>query len=218
MPHNPMNSPSFRCLVTAGPTREYIDPVRFISNPSSGKMGYALAQAAAERGWEVDLVSGPVTLPAPEGMTLHKIGSGNEMFEKCRQLFPVCNLFIMCAAVMDMRPKKVFDQKQKKDQIGWNIEFEPVVDILKTLSHQKTDQIVVGFAAETENLKVYAQQKLQDKKLDWIVANDVSAPDSGFESDSNRVEVFAKNGESYKYGPESKIEIARNILKRLSSE
>ena len=213
-----MNHPSLRCLVTAGPTREFIDPVRFISNPSSGKMGYALAQAAVEHGWEVDLVSGPVALQAPKGVTLHKVVSGDEMYEACNRLFPECDLFIMCAAVVDMRPRKIFDQKQKKDRIEWNVEFEPVIDILKTLSALKKDQTVVGFAAETEHVKQHAQRKLTEKKLDWIIANDVSGPNTGFESDSNRVEMFDNSGHSFRYGPDSKIEIARCILNRLSSD
>ena len=212
-----MSSSSLRCLVTAGPTREFIDPVRFISNPSSGKMGFALAQAALEHGWQVDLVSGPVALKAPEGVTLHKIVSGNEMYEKCRELFPSCDLFIMCAAVVDMRPKKIFDQKQKKDRIEWNVEFEPVIDILKTLSAKKTKQTVVGFAAETEQVRRHARRKLEEKRLDWIIANDVSGPDTAFESDSNRVEMYHNSGNSYKYGPDAKIEIARKIIERLSS-
>lgn len=211
-----MNSQPFRCLITAGPTREYIDPVRFLSNPSSGKMGYALAKASIEKGWQVDLVSGPVHIQAPVGVSLHHVVSGKEMLEACKQLFPQCDMLIMCAAVMDMHPKRTFQQKQKKDRMEWNIEFEPVIDILKNLSSRKTHQTMVGFAAETENIETHALRKLAEKKLDWIVANDVSGTETGFESDLNRVEVFHKKGKSFKYGPESKIKIAKSILSRIT--
>lgn len=201
-----------RCLITAGPTREFIDPVRFISNPSSGKMGYALAQAAVRRGWSVDLVSGPVELQAPEGVRLKRVVSGQEMFEACCSLFDDCDVLIMCAAVMDMRPKHTFAQKQKKEAIEWRIEFEPVVDILKTLAQRKTHQCLIGFAAETQDLEHYARRKLEEKQLDWIVANDVSQEGLGFASDQNRVQLFSRQGESLTLGPASKPSLAVDIL------
>jgi len=175
-------------------------------------MGYALANAALKLGWEVDLVSGPVSIPAPEEVNLCRVVSGNDMYEACKERFPQCDVLIMCAAVMDMRPKKVFHQKQKKESIEWNVEFEPVIDILKTLSRQKTHQLLVGFAAETIDVESYAKKKLQEKNLDWIVANDVSATGEGFESDSNRVIIFSRSGEQLRFGPKSKLEIATDIL------
>ena len=206
-----MTSP-VRCLISAGPTREFLDPVRFLSNPSSGKMGYALATAAHAKGWEVDLVSGPVSLSAPAGVRLHRVITGQEMYEACANLFPTCDILIMCAAVMDMRPKKKFLQKQKKETIEWNVEFEPVVDILKTLSKQKTHQTLVGFAAETNDLETYARKKLKEKNLDWIVANDVSRSDAGFGTDQNSVTIFSKHGDQLAVCSKPKLEIASDIL------
>lgn len=204
--------PTTRCLITAGPTREFIDPVRFLSNPSSGKMGYALAQAAVQRGWTVDLVSGPVALPAPEGVQLHRVVTGQEMYEACSARFDSCDVLIMCAAVMDMRPVRQFREKQKKDAIEWTVAFEPVVDILKTLSALKTHQRLIGFAAETQELETYARRKLEEKKLDWIVANDVSQEGLGFASDQNRVQLFSKTGDTCSLGPASKQALAVHIL------
>lgn len=207
-----MYSP-IRCLISAGPTREFLDPVRFLSNPSSGKMGYALAVAAAERNWRVDLVSGPVSIPKPPSVTVHDVVTGQEMYEACAKLFPRCDLLIMCAAVMDMRPKHKFSTKQKKESLEWNIEFEPVIDILKTLSGEKTHQLLVGFAAETNNLENYAKKKLVEKNLDWIVANDVSQKGTGFEADQNKVILFSKSGQKIDVGPKPKLELANDILK-----
>jgi phosphopantothenoylcysteine decarboxylase/phosphopantothenate--cysteine ligase len=213
-----MQRSKFRCLITAGPTREFIDPVRFISNPSSGKMGYALAQAAIDKGWDVELISGPVALKAPEGVRLTKVVSGEEMYEACKAAFPNCDLWVMCAAVVDMRPKKVFEQKQKKDKIDWNLEFEPVVDILKTLAPTKTRQCVVGFAAETDHVTEYARDKLCMKQLDWIVANDVTQSNAGFESDNNTVRMFSRKGETAQFGPKPKTSIAFDILDTVTKD
>ena len=175
-------------------------------------MGYALATAAAKRGWQVQLVSGPVSLQPPQGVELCRVVSGNDMFEACASRFVTCDVLIMCAAVMDMRPKKVFSDKQKKESIEWTVEFEPVIDILKTLSAQKSHQLLVGFAAETNEVETYARKKLIEKNLDWIVANDVSAAETGFESDENRVILFSRNGTRQAYGPKSKMDIACDIL------
>jgi len=201
-----------RCLITAGPTREFLDPVRFISNPSSGKMGYALAQAAVQRGWEVELVSGPVQLPPPQSVSLEKVTTGEEMLKACMERFPKCDMLIMTAAVTDMRPKTRFPQKQKKHQMRWIVDFEPVVDILLTLSRLRAHQTLVGFAAETERVREYATRKLKEKNLDWIVANDVSLSGSGFESDHNAVQVIDREERTTPLGPESKERIACEIL------
>src|SRR6185295_13817249 len=130
-------NPPLRCLITAGPTREHLDPVRFLSNGSSGKMGYALAAVAAAYGWEVDLVSGPVTLPVPAGVTVHRVVSAAEMFAACEPLFSTCDVFIAVAAVADYRPAEISAQKQKKKSGSVVLQLVPTIDILKTLSARK---------------------------------------------------------------------------------
>jgi phosphopantothenoylcysteine decarboxylase/phosphopantothenate--cysteine ligase len=205
---------SLRCLVTAGPTREFFDPVRFISNPSSGKMGYALAAEAARLGWAVDLVSGPVALADPEGVRVTRVVTGEEMYDACRSLFAQCHLLIMTAAVCDFRPKQRFEQKQKKDACPAMIAFEPVRDILKTLAAGKQPwQRVAGFAAETEHLEIHAQAKLEAKRLDWIVANTVGGPDSAFESDTNRVCLMGRDGSRIRMGPADKRAVAAALMR-----
>jgi len=175
-------------------------------------MGYALAASAVKRNWAVDLVSGPVSIPKPASVKVHDVVTGQEMYEACAKLFPHCDLLIMCAAVMDMRPKHKFPTKQKKETIEWKVEFEPVIDILKTLSGEKTHQLLVGFAAETNNLENYAKKKLVEKNLDWIVANDVSQKGTGFEADQNKVILFSKSGQKIDVGPKPKLELANDIL------
>lgn len=204
-----------RCLITAGPTREFFDPVRYISNPSSGKMGFALAEAAREAGWTVDLVHGPVALKPPSGVTSHAVVTGEEMYTACAPLFESCDVLIMCAAVCDMRPKARAPQKVKKDALSLTVEFEPTRDILKTLSAQRRPgQTLVGFAAETENVEAYARRKLEEKHLDFIVANSV-APGGAFEADNNAVLLIPRAGETMSYGPASKVEVARWIVRSL---
>src|SRR5438552_9027894 len=179
---------ALRCLLTAGPTREHLDPVRFLSNGSSGKMGYALAAAAVMRGWQVDLVSGPVGLAAPVGVTMHRVVSAADMFTACEPLFTECDVFIAVAAVADYRPVEVSAQKQKKKAGAITVELVPTVDILKTLAARKQPgQTIVGFAAETNNVEAYARRKLAEKRLDWIVANDVSQTGIGMNADDNTV-------------------------------
>src|SRR4051812_44552164 len=203
----------FRCLLTAGPTREHLDPVRFLSNGSSGKMGYALAAAAAARGWEVDLVSGPVLLAPPPGMRVHRVVSAAEMFAACEPLFAACDLFIAVAAVADYQAKEVSPQKQKKQSGAVTLELVPTIDILKTLSARKSPrQIVVGFAAETEDVETYARRKLADKRLDWIVANDVSRAELGMNANANAVLLLGANGTRQAFGPAPKAEVAEFIL------
>jgi len=213
MPTDPI-----RCLITAGPTREFFDPVRYMSNPSSGKMGYALAEAARDAGWSVTLVSGPVALPAPEGVELVKVVTGEEMYAAVAERFPECDILIKSAAVCDMRPKAFNRSKVKKDALAMTVEFEPVVDILKTIAVTKTEgQIVVGFAAETENVQEYAEKKLREKNLDWIVANRVGGEGSAFESDQNTVMLIGAHGESLSFGPAPKPEIARELIGQLAN-
>jgi phosphopantothenoylcysteine synthetase/decarboxylase len=206
-----------RCLLTAGPTREYLDPVRFLSNGSSGRMGYALAEAAVARGWEVDLVSGPVSLSAVAGVNVHRVVSAQEMFEACEPLFAVCDLFIAVAAVADFRPKTTKAHKTKKADAKLVLELEPTVDILKTLAAKKAPtQRVVGFAAETRDVEQYARQKLVEKNLDWIVANDVGRAGIGMDSMDNAVLVIGRGGERVAFGPAPKRAVAEFILDQIT--
>lgn len=205
-----------RCLVTAGPTREHLDPVRFLSNPSSGKMGYALAAAAAAAGWRVDLVSGPVALPPPQGLKVRRVISAAEMLKLVQKLFPACDILIMCAAVSDFTPKKVFAHKVKKGKAELSVEFVPTVDILKTVAARKRPgQLAVGFAAETRNVEAYARKKLREKNLDFIVANQVNGTGKGFESDDNSVILIARDGTRTALGPAPKAKLARQLIARL---
>lgn len=206
-----------RCLITAGPTREHLDPVRFLSNGSSGKMGYALAAAAVRRGWQVDLVSGPVALAGPAGVNLHRVVSAAEMFAASAACFAACDLLIAVAAVADYRPKDCVGQKPKKRPGPVTIELVPTVDILRTLAARKRPgQIVVGFAAETHEVERYARQKLLEKNLDWIVANDVSQPGGGMNADANTVLLIGRAGAGTPFGPAPKGEVAAFILRHVA--
>jgi phosphopantothenoylcysteine decarboxylase/phosphopantothenate--cysteine ligase len=205
-----------RCLITAGPTREHLDPVRFLSNGSSGKMGYALAADAVARGWQVDLVSGPVALPRPPGATVHDVVSADDMFRACTPLFGACDVFIAVAAVADYRAQTVAPGKLKKTGGTLCVELVPTVDILKTLAEQKRPgQVVVGFAAETRDIEGYARRKLVEKKLDWIVANDVGLPGLGMNADDNAVVLLGWDGERAAFGPAPKTAVAGFILDRV---
>ncbi|MCO4786795.1 MAG: bifunctional phosphopantothenoylcysteine decarboxylase/phosphopantothenate--cysteine ligase CoaBC [Marinomonas atlantica] len=183
-------------VITAGPTMEAIDPVRYISNHSSGKMGYALAEAAKVRGATVTLVSGPVNLPAPSGVHLVAIKSADEMLAACRAVMTSpADVFIGAAAVADFRMKDVATQKMKKtgdrDEMQLTLVKNP--DVIATLSQEKAARCLVGFAAETQDVISYAKSKLERKGLDLIIANDVSRTDIGFNSDSNQVTVLSKD-------------------------
>lgn len=206
---------SLRCLITAGPTREFFDPVRFITNPSSGKMGFALAEAALASGCTVDLVSGPVSLPEPDGAILYPVVTGAEMLDQVDALFDPSDILIKTAAVCDFRPKNYSPDKEKKTAAGLTVEFEPVADILKTVAaRKKTHQTVVGFAAETRDIENYARQKMAEKNLDLIVANRVGrGPGSNaFESDHNSVLLLGRDGLRKSFGPAPKSEIATVLI------
>ena len=204
---------SLRCLITAGPTREFFDPVRFISNPSTGKMGFALAAAAKEAGWSVDLVAGPVSLPEPAGVMVYPVVTAAEMHRQADALFGPCDVLIMTAAVSDWRPKTTEPQKLKKDGQGMTVELEPVPDIVSALAEERrTDQFLVGFAAETENVEAHALDKLERKGLDLIAANSVAGRDSAFGSDENKLIVLGRNGFREVLGPASKAVIARQLI------
>lgn len=206
------NASSIRCLITAGPTREFIDPVRFLSNPASGKMGYALAEAAVAAGWTVDLVAGPVALQEPDGVILYPVVSAEEMFHHVDALFDACDVLIMTAAVSDFRPVKRHAEKEKKVDASLQVEFEPTIDILKTMTERKAHQTVVGFAAETNNVDAYARKKLEEKRCDWIVANKVGEAGAGFAAETNEVTLIAADGSSLKIGPTTKKIIAKQLI------
>jgi phosphopantothenoylcysteine decarboxylase/phosphopantothenate--cysteine ligase len=208
-----------RCLITAGPTREHLDPVRFLSNGSSGRMGYALAGAALSRGWQVDLVSGPVALPPPLGAVTHGVVSAAEMLAACEPLFAGCDVFIAVAAVADFRPKVAVREKLKKSAAGGGmaIELVPTVDVLKTLAGRKRPgQIVIGFAAETHDVEASAQRKLAEKNLDLIVANDVSRPGIGMEAEDNAIVLLSRAGGRWAFGPAPKRAVAEFILEKVA--
>ena len=174
-----------KVLVTAGSTREALDPVRFIGNRSTGKMGYALAQAAAQRGHEIVLISGPTFLEAPASARVVNVESAEQMLEAARCNIEWCDALIMAAAVCDWRPACFSEHKLKKRNMPASLALEPTPDILKSLRSQKEQRVYIGFAAETKDLLDEARRKLEEKALDMIVANDVSRPDSGFETDTN---------------------------------
>ena len=200
-----------KVLVTAGPTREAIDPVRFISNPSSGKMGYAIAKAAKRRGAEVVLVSGPSYLSPPRGITFVKTITAEEMAEATMRHYPQSTIVIMAAAVSDYRPKISHRRKVKKEETRLNIELERTQDILKELGNRKRGQFLVGFALETEDMLTNARKKLKEKKLDLIVANDPSS----FDGETTRVTVVEKDDMVEELPPLSKNEVAERILDKV---
>ena len=209
-----------RVVVTAGGTREAIDPVRFISNHSSGKMGYAVAEVAHDRGAQVTLIS-TVKQPAPHGVKLISLDTALEMQEAVLAACQEADILIMAAAVADFRPKIEAKQKIKKkgDTAGLTIEMVRNPDILAEVAKQKSagygPRVTVGFAAETENLLSNAQEKLARKKLDFIVANDVTAPDAGFATDTNRVTILAVDGTTTELPLMQKVAVAEAILDRV---
>ena len=204
-----------RVLVSAGPTQERIDPVRYITNRSSGKMGYAIAEAAQERGACVTLVSGPVSIAPPDGVNVVNITSSADMFEAVTEQFESCDILIMAAAPADFTPPYC-DQKIKKHGDGLTLELSPTKDILASLGANKGKRIVVGFAAETQNIKENAARKLEKKNLDAIAANDVSGCSTGFGVDENRVTLFKRNGESTDSGVMTKTALAHWLLDRIA--
>jgi phosphopantothenoylcysteine decarboxylase/phosphopantothenate--cysteine ligase len=202
-----------RVLVSAGPTQEAIDPVRFISNRSSGKMGYAIAEAARARGAEVILVTGPCALTPPPGVTTVWVNTASEMADALSRHFPSSTVLIMAAAVADFRPKTLAGQKLKKQgKSELVLELEATPDILTMLSARRTSQVVVGFAAETEQVLSHAKDKLRGKGLDLIVANDVTQPGGGFGSDNNEVVILSATGEQRVLGLMPKRRLADEIL------
>lgn len=201
-----------KVVITAGPTREKIDPVRYITNHSSGKMGYAIAEAAVSAGAEVVLISGPVTINAPAGLKLIKVESAEEMYQAAISEFDHADVVIKTAAVSDYRPKVTSAQKMKKQPGDELLELERTKDILFELGQKKKKQILIGFAAETEQVDEYAQGKLKRKNADLIVANNVTAEGAGFGTDTNIVTFFKKDGSSEKLPLMAKKDVAVKIL------
>ncbi|CAH0259088.1 MULTISPECIES: bifunctional phosphopantothenoylcysteine decarboxylase/phosphopantothenate--cysteine ligase CoaBC [Peribacillus] len=203
-------------LITAGPTREAIDPVRYVTNHSSGKMGYALAEKAIGMGAEVTLITGPVNLTPPSKAKVIPVVSAADMYDAVFDQFDSSDVVIMTAAVADYKPKIYHDQKMKK-QPGENVmEFERTKDILMELGENKTHQFLVGFAAETNNVEEYARGKLAKKNADMIVANNVTAPGAGFGTDTNIVTIYNKDGSATELPKMSKADIAKSILAEVS--
>ena len=204
-----------KILITSGRTKENIDPVRYLSNNSSGKMGYSLAQAAADLGAEVTLISGPTDLKVPNGLkNFISVESALEMYEKVDEYFKNTDIFIACAAVADYRAKEYKKEKIKKSDSDFVIELVKNPDILLEMSRKKEKQLLVGFAAETNNIKENALKKLEKKNLDIIVANNASA----MGSDENVIEIIKKDRTSVKISQKSKIELAYDILREIIFE
>jgi phosphopantothenoylcysteine decarboxylase/phosphopantothenate--cysteine ligase len=206
-----------KILISAGPTREHLDPVRFISNPSSGKMGYAVAAACRDLGAEVTLVSGPVSLVAPEGVKVLRVTTAVQMLEACSKAFGACDAFIAAAAVSDFRPAvRAAQKRKKKDGPSETLALVPNPDVLLALSQRKGRKILVGFAAETEKLLQHAEEKYKKKKLDLLVANEVGKPGRGFESDDNAVTLMWPGRPNVPLPLQSKASIAQRLAEEVA--
>jgi len=202
-------------LVTAGPTREPLDPVRYLSNRSSGKMGYAIAEASARRGAKTILVTGPTALAPPAGVDVVQVETAQEMHDAVLAKLEPADVVIKAAAVADYRPVRAAEQKLKKSRGVPQVALEETPDILQAVALRKGRRILVGFAAETEQLRINAERKLRVKRLDLLVANEVGRPDSGFEADSNRVTILDAAGGSEDLPLLPKCEVAERILDRV---
>jgi phosphopantothenoylcysteine decarboxylase/phosphopantothenate--cysteine ligase len=203
-----------RFLITAGPTREPIDPVRYLSNRSSGKMGYAIAEAALAAGHEVILISGPVHLEAPRGAQLVNVSTSDEMFDAVHKHAAGCDVVVMCAAVADYKPAKAAPEKIKKHNAPLLLELVPTRDILASLGKRDRDFLLVGFAAETNDIEKNAEKKLREKHCDVIVANDARL---GMESDENEVTILFSSGERAKISRAPKKNVARELVKNFAN-
>ena len=201
-----------RVLVTAGPTREAIDPVRYLSNRSSGRMGYAIAAVCRARGLEVTLVTGPVCLAPPQGVAVQSVSSAEDMLQAVLRALPTHDALIMVAAVADWRPRQCSPQKLKKDRMSAVLELEPTPDILREVARVKGHRLVIGFAAETEHVIEEARRKLREKQLDGIVANDVSRADRGMDSEDNEVLLLSAAGEALRVPLAAKSRIAERVV------
>ena len=213
---SPQDLAGCKVLVTAGPTHEDFDPVRFLTNRSSGKQGYALARVAWRRGAEVTLVSGPSALAAPYGVNRIMVRSARDMLAAVRERFPETDVLLMAAAVSDYRPTQAEILKIKRCHEEMQFHLTQNADILKQMAPKKTRQIVVGFAAETHDLEAEARRKMREKHLDLIVANDVNRPDSGFQVDTNEVTIIPREGDPMPLPLLSKEEVAAKILEAVA--
>ncbi len=201
-----------KILITAGPTREYIDPVRFLSNRSSGKMGFAIAESAAARGHEVTLIAGPVLLGTPPEVTRIDVESAEEMLSAVQQELPQHEALVMSAAVSDFRPRIHACHKLKKSTMPPVIELLSNPDILHCIKAEKGSRTFVGFAAETDNIYVEAERKLREKGLDLIVANDITQSDAGFDVDTNRVTLIYPDKNPEKLPLMTKRELGERLI------
>jgi phosphopantothenoylcysteine decarboxylase/phosphopantothenate--cysteine ligase len=209
----PKDFDGVRVMVTAGPTEEPVDPVRFLTNRSSGKMGYALARAALRRGADVTLISGPVALEPPHGIRFVSVQTAEEMLQACLKHFEESDVIIKAAAVADYRPAQSEDQKIKRDErAGLTLELQSNPDILGILGSRKESRITVGFAAETEDLEANAAKKLKAKNVDLMVVNDVSRTDIGFDQDYNQVTLCYADGRAEPHAKMDKLSVAHIIL------
>jgi phosphopantothenoylcysteine decarboxylase/phosphopantothenate--cysteine ligase len=206
-----------RIVVTAGPTYEPIDPVRFVANRSTGKMGFAVAREAARRGAEVTLVTGPVGLPDPPGMVVVRVETADQMAVAVTDRYGGADAVVMAAAVADWRPKAPAAEKLKKESGPPALTLEPATDILATLGKRKERQVLVGFAAETGSFEEEARRKLAEKNLDLIVVNEVGRPGTGFGSETNRAAILAREGDDTPLRDWTKAELARAICDRLAA-
>ncbi len=204
-------------LVTAGPTQEPIDPVRYISNRSSGKMGYALAQAAAKRGARVLLISGPVSLPTPAKVELISVRTAQEMRRAVLNHLDEATIIIKSAAVSDYYVPDVSRQKLKKTGGPLSLELEPTPDILAEIGQRKGDRLLIGFAAETQNLLEEARRKMISKHCDMLVGNLINQEGLGFDADRNEVDIITQSGDAIHAGPADKREIAERILDQIAA-
>jgi phosphopantothenoylcysteine decarboxylase / phosphopantothenate---cysteine ligase len=207
-----------KVIISAGPTREYVDPVRYFTNRSSGKMGYALAEIAAELGAEVFLVSGPSSLETPKGVQVIQVETAEQMYQSIINNYDDADIVIKSAAVADYRPKTIHKQKLKKQPGDYSIEMERTKDILLELGSRKNQQFLVGFAAETNDVEIYAKQKLEKKQLDMVVANNVSVDNAGFGVDTNIVTIIKKSGEETTLPLLSKRKVAEEIFAEILKE
>lgn len=202
-----------KVLITAGPTYEAIDPVRFIGNHSTGKMGISLARAFYRRGAAVTLVLGPTSLPVPSGITTYRVSSAEQMYREAVNQFDGTDIAVLAAAVADYRPMQVSDVKIKKSESNIRLELEKTPDILKALGEKKRhDQLLVGFTLETDNEKENALGKLKAKNADFMILNSLREEGAGFTHDTNRITIFDKSGQEFSFGLKSKDAVAEDIL------
>lgn len=205
-----------KVLITAGPTQEAIDPVRFISNHSSGKMGFAIAEAFEMAGAEVTLVSGPVSIPLPDGVKIEKVYSAQQMYEATAKYFAESDIIILAAAVADYTPLHVADKKIKKKEAVFSVEMTKTIDIAATLGKdKKAGQIIVGFALETDNEFENAKGKLERKNFDFIVLNSLQDSGAGFRYDTNKIKIIDRAGNVYDFELKTKTEVAQDILETI---